>query len=93
MVAILGLYCLMMGGVLMYTQECMKECMVLYPYKKWLLKLPKWIAKPLGLCVYCQAFWLHLVYYLLLPLPLPWLPLSLGGVFFSIEFIRWIKRE
>ena len=84
----------------MYVQEIMEEGMILNPYLKWLEeqydkgKLLKWLSKPLGLCVYCQSFWLHLVFYFVLYGHgfLHFL-LTLGGVFISIEIIRRIKGE
>lgn len=70
------LYCLMVSGIVLYLQECYKSGMVFrrwyvlltyYWIKNW-RKSDRWkrkILKPLGLCVWCQLFWLHLIVYLM----------------------------
>jgi len=39
--------------------------MIFHFYKKWLLKLPEWIAFPLGLCYTCFTGQICLWYYLI----------------------------
>lgn len=46
-------------------QEYMQKEMIFYFYKKILLKINKYIAKPLGLCIFCNGFWVAFFIYIL----------------------------
>lgn len=52
------------AGFCLFLQYCMEDGQVLEFYKDWLRKQPIFIGKPLGLCLYCNMFWISLLYYI-----------------------------
>ena len=93
----LELYCLTIAGLASFLQECYKPPMILQKYKALLLKSwekkPRKILKPLGLCIYCQLFWINTIAY-------PFYfggynanyILTIGGTFIAVELIRLIQN-
>lgn len=58
------------GALSVFVEECKKEGMILHWYDKLLnylwdnTKFPKWLLKPLGMCIYCYGSWLFIVLFL-----------------------------
>ncbi len=96
------LYCLFCASIAHFLQMCYESEMLLRRYYLYLVYL--WIRnrskkrrkfrgilKPLGLCIYCQAFWVNVILYpLFFPIDQFFL-LSIGGVYLCIELIFKIK--
>jgi hypothetical protein len=93
----LELYCLTIAGLASFLQECYKPAMILQKYKAFLLKSwderPRKILKPLGLCIYCQLFWLNTIAYpfYFKGYDLNYI-LTIGGTFAAVELIRLIQN-
>jgi hypothetical protein len=70
-------------------------------FRRYFLYLVYWwrkgkyrILKPLGLCVYCQNFWINaLLYPLIFGGYDSMFILSVGGSYVSVEAIRRMKRD
>src|ERR1035438_1224358 len=71
------LYPLLIAGLSLFFQECMKYPMIFRRYFLWLVyhwrknwrKKDKWkrkvmLLQPLGLCVYCNSSWVAIAYYI-----------------------------
>jgi len=101
-VAQLLLYYLTIGGFSMFLQKCYEKEMILRRYYLFLTYLwirnwrhsDRWkrkILKPLGLCVYCQSFWIVLITYpIIFNIDIYYI-ISIGGVYTIIELINKIK--
>ena len=93
----LELYCLTIAGLASFLQECYKKPMILEKYKNFLVRSwetkPRKILKPLGLCIYCQLFWINTIAY---PFyfggyNLNYI-LTIGGTFAAVELIKLIQN-
>lgn len=97
-VILIGLLSLGTAGMSLFVQECMKEGMILNWYGKLInylwdsTKFPKWLLKPLGMCIYCFSSWVWIGLFVVNMLPIQWVRLEFIGLFIGLGFnFIWIK--
>jgi hypothetical protein len=74
-------------GWLFFFDFAIKDGEVLEKYKDFLRTLPLYISKPLGMCIYCTAFWQFLIFYLV---GMPMFIWAFGIVFLVLNLIeKW----
>jgi hypothetical protein len=57
------LLCFGTASLSIFFDMCLQEGMIFYRYYKNIERLPVWIFKPLGGCVYCSGTWIFLIVY------------------------------
>ena len=62
-------------------------------YYNWLSKLPKYIAKPLGLCVYCNSVWITIIFFFIYFKPSFNIFLLIGITWFFVDIINKYKTN
>ena len=100
----LELYCLSVGCLSMFLQNCYEPTgifrryyvLLVYLWIKWRRKKQRKyrpILSPLGLCPQCQNFWINTILYPIFFGLTPEYILSVGGTYIVVELIIIIKRK
>ena len=53
-------------GIIKVIDFCFNDGNIFDWYYRWLLTIPKKIAKPLGLCLKCMGFWVNLIIFVVI---------------------------
>lgn len=91
-------YSLAVAGLCEFLQVCYKKNMIFHDYYCWIkkknLKRQRSVYSILGLCIYCQAFWVNLILYPIYFQKVSVMFLfSLGAMFFFLELLKLIIRK
>jgi hypothetical protein len=71
-----------------FYQDLMKQGHILYNWKLYLNTLPLYIAKPLGLCLYCSNVWIAILVSIIVDINL-----LIPNVIFTHQLIKILKYE